>query len=215
MGDSFEWRLAMHNKQMLPSKKQTICIVIFMLTSSLACKSPDVIKMVYDDYFGPENTREAQERNLEGTEYARSYTRIAEQNTLHADENNKQMTAESIKQTENSVIMTQTEISHKLTSVAIGKEFDLTMTAYSVATAVAAETQAVERPNPVIDAVRFPPTITTGKMATGWIDFHDYNGDVNRVRIDAVRAERWSTMEFYPSIIRGDNTRGTIEFSFT
>ena len=125
------------------------------------------------------------------------------------------MTAESIRQTENSVIMTQTEISNRFTSVAIGKEYDLTRTAYSVDQTVAAETQAVERPNPVIDAVRFPPTITTGELATGTIDFHDYNGDVNRVRIDAVRAERWSTMEFYPSIIKGDNTRGTIEFSFT
>ena len=119
----------MHNKQMLPSKKQTICIIIFMLTFSLACKSPDVFKMVYDNYFGPENTREAQERNLEGTENARSYTRIAEQNTLHADENNKQMTAESIKQTENSVIKSQTEISNRYTSVAIGKEYDRTRTA--------------------------------------------------------------------------------------
>ena len=51
---------------MLPSKKQTICIIIFILTSSLACNYPDVYKMVYDNYFGPENTREAEERNLEG-----------------------------------------------------------------------------------------------------------------------------------------------------
>jgi ribosomal protein L18 len=215
VGESFEWRLAMHNKQTLPSKKQTICIIIFMLTSSLACNYPDVYKMVYDDYFGPGDTKEAQDRNLKGTENARMDTRLAEQNTLHAEENNKQMTVDAIKQTENSVIMTQTQISNRLTSVAIGKEFDLTSTAYSVATAVAAETQAVERPNPVIDSVRFPPTITTGKLAIGWIDFHDYNGDVNRVRIEAVQAEGWSTMEFYPSIIKGDNTRGTIEFSFT
>jgi hypothetical protein len=215
MGDYFDRRLAMHNKQMLPSKKQTICIIIFMLTSSLACNYPDVYKMVYYNFFGPEYTRQAQERNLEGTESARSYTRIAEQNTLHAEENNKQMTDESIMQTKNSVIMTQTEISKRYTSVAIGKEYDLTRTAYSIDQTVAAETLAVELPNPVIDAVRFPRTITTGELATGAIDFHDYNGDVNRVRIDAVRAERWSTMEFYPSIIKGDNTRGTIEFSFT
>ena len=86
----------MNNKQMLPSKKQTICIIIFILTSSLACKSPDVARMVYDNFFGPENTRVAEEDNRQGTEVANIYKRIAEENTLHAEENNKQMTAQAI-----------------------------------------------------------------------------------------------------------------------
>jgi len=205
----------MNDKQTLPSKKQTICIILIVLILSLACKSPDVYRMVYDNYFGPEDTREALESNRNGTEMALMETRVAERNTLHAEENNKRMTADAIQQTQNSIISTQTKIAYQNTVIAKKKEYETTSTAFALAKTVEAQTLAAEPRNPVIDAVRFPSTITTGKLAIGTIDFHDYNGDINRVQIAAVSAERWSTMEFYPSIIKGDNNRGTIEFSFT
>lgn len=197
----------MNDHQTLPSKKQTICIILILLILSLACKSPDVFQMVYDSYFGPEETKEAEEINYSGTRNALMSTQIAKENTLLAEENNKKMTAESIQQTRNAVIMTQTGISKQSTSIAFAKAYELTTTSQ-------AQTLAAEPRSPVIDAVRFPATITSGELAIGTIDFHDYNGDVNRVRIDAVRAERWSTMEFHPIIIKGDNNRGTIQFSF-
>ena len=79
------------------------------------------------------------------------------------------------------------------------------------------ETMAAEPRAPAIKSIRFPREITTDVTAEGFIDFHDANGDVNKVTISAIQAERFSPGGYDPpySLVHGDAKQGTYRFTFT
>lgn len=199
------------------TKKNMIILSILILLVSLSCNHPDVYRMVDDYFFGKDKTREARDMQLEGTENARSSTQWAGEQTKNAEANNRLATQIAIQDTQNALNRTQTGIAANSTYAARVIEANNTNTAVAIKNTIYAQTMGADPRNPVIDSVRFPVVIYTGEAATGQIVFHDYNGDVRRVRIDAVKAIGWSPLEFTPDnrIISGDRFSGTIEFSFT
>ena len=198
------------NRPQLSLKQKLIVFILFITMLLLSCKYPDVAKMVIDSYFGPTETSEAEDLNRENTDIAILFESMNRRNTENADENNRRMTEDAVAYTQTSISLIQTSVAMEGTQKAVNAQYTADAKSYQ-------ETMAAEPRSPIIESIRFPREITTDVTAEGFIDFHDANGDVNRVTIAAIQAERFTSGGYDPpySLVYGDAKQGTYRFTFT
>ena len=108
----------------------------------------------------------------------------------------------------------QIELEHDLTDQVIWKEADdqaatLTMEAYKTIMA-----EPIPTVPPIIDGIDFPATVPgDGVTYHGKLYFRDADGNINRITIDAIRAENFGSADYDPRdyIISGSTFEGIID----